>query len=174
MNPSKYNSKLDPNYLSTQQARDAAKKADAENARAIVAGQRRVTQTMGNIHEATLADRKALDAKAGALGSATRAVNAQSEKRVTVATTEGEDALLARPKGAKVDDKTAPAAVKLNASDTTGNNEMLSEGGNIQAGDGKHRIREPSALTGGLSPLPATHAISADSEMGPAPKGPVH
>jgi hypothetical protein len=163
MNPSKYDPKLDPKYPSTQQAKDAAKKSDATNAQATVVGQHQVALGITKIHEELPANREALDTKAGVLGSATLAVNAQAVK---TAATRSEDALLTGHEGVKLNHKGAFVAVKAGASDTASNNAMVSEGGNIQAGDAKRALREPSALTGGLPPLPA-HGDGTDGKKTP-------
>jgi hypothetical protein len=161
MNQSKYDPKLDPKYPSTQQAKDAAKKADATNVQATVVGQPQVALGVTKIHEELPVSKKALDTKARILDSATLAVNTQAVK---TAATGSEAALLAGREGVKLNHKGAFVAVKASASDTASNNAMVSEGGNIQAGDAKHTVREPSAPTGGLPSLPAAHGNGADRE----------
>ena len=60
----------------------------------------------------------------------------------------------------------APAAVQAAApSDTKSGEAMVSEGGHTATANVPHAVREPSALTGGLAPLPA--AIT-DGEKAPA------
>lgn len=92
---------------------------------------------------------------------------AQADKKV-LDSKPAEAAVAAQPE-AKADGQAAPATLRATApADANGSEAMVSEGGHTATASVPHAVREPSALTGGLAPLPAAKVEDETGEKAPA------
>jgi hypothetical protein len=144
MNHSKYNQKYDPKHNGSQPAVTPVSVPVSATAPTVVKS-----------YAEAQADKKALETKNGTSG-----VHAKPAEPVAAPQREAKS---------QADGHAAPAKLQAAApSDTKSGEAMVSEGGHTATANVPHAVREPSAPTGGLAPLPAAHTDSETGEKAPA------